>query len=112
MSSHNTDKQFRRILSSRGESSFNKAPSKLKSLIYSALIREQQKDGPLMSLDQTEAAGRGLCGWEKLMKAAPIGEKGREFFHCHTCHARLLAEHFEHVPISWAFCPYVEFQKR
>ena len=88
------------------------APSPLKAQIYSLLVAEQQKSGPLLGLRETEAAGHLLCAWEKLMAAAPIGENGKQMFHCHLCHARLLAEHFENPPIAWAHCPYLDFKKR
>ena len=112
MSDHNADRQLSRLLLSRGGPDFDRAPARLKSRLYSALIREQQKNGPLMGLKETEAAGHELCAWERLMRSAPIGERGQQFFHCQTCHARLLAEHFERVCVSWTNCPYVAFQKR
>jgi hypothetical protein len=112
MSRHSRDREFFRLLSSsEPAASVDKAPATLKSRVYSALIREQQKSGPLKSLSESEASGYELCAWENLMAAAPIGKKAHRLFHCHACHARLLAEHFESPPIAWAHCPYVDFKK-
>lgn len=88
------------------------APSRVKARIYSALIREQQETGPLQSLSETQAAGRGLCIFEQLVQIAPVGEKAKSPFFCWTCHARILAENLEKAPIFWGHCPYVAFQKR
>ena len=89
-----------------------RAPSRMKARIYSALVREQQETGPLQSLSETQAAGRGLCIFEKLVQIAPVGEKAKSPFFCWTCHARILAENLENAPILWAHCPYVAFQKK
>src|SRR5438105_4488374 len=110
-----SDKEFFRLLGgpeNDENAAHGDAPSPLKAQIYSLLVAEQQKSGPLLGLRETEAAGHLLCAWEKLMAAAPIGENGKQMFHCHLCHARLLAEHFENPPIAWAHCPYLDFKKR
>ncbi len=88
------------------------APSRVKARIYSALIRKQQETGPLQSLSETRAAGRGLCIFEELVQIAPVGERAKSPFLCWTCHARILAENLENAPIFWAHCPYVAFHKR
>ncbi len=88
-----------------------RAPSRLKARIYSAVIREQQETGPLQSLSETQAAGRGLCIFEQLVQIAPVGEKAKSTFFCWACHARILGENLEKAPIFWAHCPYVAFQK-
>lgn len=87
------------------------APARLKSRLYSALIRRQQESGPLASLAVTKALGRGLCVFEELVRISPVGEKGRSFNYCQVCHARVLAETVEKAPIYWKHCPYVDFQE-
>lgn len=112
MSNSRSDDRFRRIFLPAPDSSVEqKAPSRVKAHIYSALIREQQASGPLESLSGTQAAGHGLCVFEKLVQIAPIGEAAKTPFFCRSCHARVLAEKFEGVPIYWRNCPYAGFKK-
>jgi hypothetical protein len=87
------------------------APSRLKSRIYSALVRAQPADGPLASLSESKQDGRGLCVFEQLVEIAPVGTPAKSTFYCTTCHARVLAEHMENPPIWWPHCPYASFQK-
>ncbi len=89
-----------------------KAPSRLKSRIYSALMRQHAASGPLLALPATRAAGRGLCVFEALTSACPTGERVQQANLCAVCHARVLAEHIEGAPIFWHNCPYVDFQNR
>ena len=88
------------------------ASSKLKSQIYSTLTLRQAATGPLASLTQTKAAGRGLCFFEELVRIAPVGERLKSLNICRVCHARVLAEHLEKAAIYWPNCPYVKFQGR
>jgi hypothetical protein len=88
-----------------------KAPARLKSRIYTALIRAQQTEGPLASLSATREDGRGLCVFEQLVDIAPVGGQAKTKFYCTVCHARILAEHMENAPIWWPHCPYSGFQK-
>lgn len=94
-----------------GDGQEEHAPSRLKSRVYSALIRAQQETGPLQTLTESEAAGHGLCVFEKLVQLAPVGEKAKAPFFCWTCHARILAEHVENAPLFWQNCPYVAFKR-
>ncbi|MCI0352361.1 MAG: hypothetical protein L0Z53_23325 [Acidobacteriales bacterium] len=87
-----------------------KAPARLKSRTYTALIRAQQQAGALLDLTATKEHGGHLCVFEQLVQIAPIGQKIQSKFICHSCHARALAEAFEHAPIYWRGCPYVRFQ--
>ena len=89
-----------------------RAPSRLKSRIYSELVRLQQTQGPLESLPATHESGRRLCVFEDLVRIAPVGEKAKQFNCCSVCHARLLGEKVENAPIYWGNCPYVAFQNR
>jgi hypothetical protein len=88
-----------------------RAPARLKSRIYSALMQRAAAESELRSLPETKAAGRGLCVFEELMRVAPLGEKLKKVNICRVCHARVLAEALENPPIYWAKCPYAEFKK-
>ena len=114
MNSSHRDDDFFAELASRSEeqSAEATAPSRLKSKIYSAIVRRQQQSGPLLSLAQTKAAGRALCFFENLVQIAPVGERPKSLNPCRVCHARLLAERVEKAPIYWPHCPYVAFQKK
>jgi len=92
-----------------GESTL--APADLKARLYSALVRQQSRTGPLMSLTETHAHGHQLCVFEQLVRIAPVGETMKSLNMCRVCHARVLAEHLENAPIYWGGCPYVEFKK-
>ncbi len=87
------------------------APSRLKSRIYSALVRQQAETGPLLGLQETKAIGHHLCVFEELVRIAPVGDSAKRVNLCRICHARLLAEQLEHPPIYWPNCPYVSFKK-
>jgi len=89
-----------------------KAPSRLKSRIYSALMRQQAANGALLNLPATRAAGRGLCVFEVMTSASPVAERVKELNICRVCHARVLAERVEGAPIFWKHCPYADFQRR
>ena|SRR5438270_9188209 len=108
MKDHNTELEFRELFSGPPQST--RTPSPLKARLYSAFIAEQQTNGPLASLDETVAAGHGICVFEKLVQIAPVGERAKSPFFCHVCHARVLAESFENPPIFWPNCPYVAFK--
>jgi hypothetical protein len=93
------------------EESGERAPSSLKARLYSALVRKQQESGPLANLEVTVSAGYDLCVFEKLVQIAPVNEQAKSPFFCGVCHARVLAEHFNHAPIFWSGCPYVKFKE-
>ena len=113
MPGHDRDEELFRMLGEGDEAGIaERATPRVKSRVYSAMIREQQTTGPLQSLTETRAAGRGLCVFESLVQITPAGEEAKSRFVCWTCHARLLAESVENAPIFWAHCPYVAFQKR
>ncbi len=85
----------------------NRAPSRLKAKLYSALMQQEAETGPLFSLSATHARGERLCVFEQLVRIAPVGETAKSLNICRVCHARILAEHFEAPPIYWPGCPYV-----
>ncbi len=95
-----------------GAQSHAKAPSRLKSRIYSALMRHHAASGPLLALSATRATGRGLCVFESLTSACSTDTRVEQLNLCRVCHARVLGEHVEGAPIFWHNCPYVDFQKR
>lgn len=90
----------------------HRAPSRLKSRIYSALVRRQTQDGPLLSLSETKAHGQQLCVFEELIEIAPVGGALKRRNYCRTCHARLMGENIEDAPVFWSGCPYAQFQNR
>jgi hypothetical protein len=94
------------------DASAARAPSRLKSRIYSALVRAAQQEAPLCTLDESKTHGRGICIFEELVRIAPAGEAPQRVNWCRVCHARVLAEHVENAPIFWPNCPYVRFQNR
>jgi hypothetical protein len=87
-----------------------RAPARLKSRTYSRLMLRQAESGPLLSISETKASGRGLCVFEELARLAPLGESFKRRNFCRACHARKLAEVLEKAPIYWGNCPYSEFQ--
>ena len=109
MTNRDDEQEFRRLLR-QPQQTMEQAPSSLKARLYSALIREQQATGPLASLNDTVAAGHGVCVFEKLVQIAPVGENTKSRFFCYVCHARALAEKFDDAPIYWPHCPYVDFK--
>ncbi|MBM3762594.1 MAG: hypothetical protein FJW36_20395 [Acidobacteria bacterium] len=88
------------------------APSRLKSRVYSRLILEIEKDGPLAGLSESKAAGWGICVHEQLIEILPKQQDLQSFQYCKVCHARVAGENWENAPIYWANCPYCAFQNR
>src|SRR5574341_1056530 len=97
----NNDQFFDQIVREAPGARLDSAPGKLKSRLYTSLVRAQQLEGPLVSLTATKREGRELCVFEELVEIAPVGTAAKSAFCCTTCHARLLAEHLEHPPIWW-----------
>ena len=109
------DERFFTRLAARTDTvkgSGERAPARLKSRLYSALVAEQAASGPLLSLPATQDGGRPLCVFENLLQVMPVGERVTSMNPCRLCHARVLAEHFESPPIYWPHCPYVAFRRR
>ena len=88
-----------------------RAPARLKSQVYSALVAQQASTKPLLGLQETRAAGGGLCVFEHVVSTAPIGDHAKTMNPCRVCHARVLAEHMDHAPIYWPNCPYAAFHR-
>jgi hypothetical protein len=88
------------------------ASSRLKSRIYSALMQQHAAEGPLRSLSDTHADGRGLCVFEAATRVCTPAWGVQQLNLCRVCHARVLGERVEGAPIFWHNCPYVDFQNR
>lgn len=85
------------------------ASSRLKSRLYSALMRRQEQSGPLRGLGETRAHGYGLCVFESAWRRTVPLDAAQRFNCCKVCRVRVLAEHVERAPIHWRNCPYVAF---
>ena len=105
------DRGFEMVAEVVGDA-FHRAPSRLKSRIYSTLMLRAAETGPLASLRQSKECGEGLCVFEEFVRIAPVGEKLQHANYCRVCHARILGEKVENAPIYWPHCPYVQFQNR
>ena len=88
-----------------------RAPSRLKSKLYSSLMNRIEETGPILAVEST-CETHDLCVFEGLVNIAPLPERVGSVNLCRFCHARILAERFERAPIYWAGCPYVGFQDR
>ena len=53
-----------------------------------------------------------LCVFERAVQILRLGHVVDSLNYCRVCHARLLAESVEGVPLAWRHCPYAEFQKK
>ncbi len=89
-----------------------RASSRLKSKVYSALMRRAARDGRLRPLTEVRTAGHDLCVFERAVQILPLGQVVDSLNYCRVCHARLLAEWVEGIPLGWQHCPYAEFQKK
>lgn len=86
-----------------------RAPARLKSRVYSAVIARLATHGALLDLAETKQAGSHLCVFENALVMLPLGGDVRSTNPCRICHARVLGERMEHAPIFWPGCPYSEF---
>ncbi len=79
----------------RPDAAVDRAPGRLKSRLYSALVSRQAATGPLLSLSGSRAAGRELCVFEAAVCHLPVGEHVKSMNPCRVCHARVLGERLE-----------------
>lgn len=86
-----------------------RAPARLKSKIYSAVVNRLAEAGPLLSLAATKETGARLCIFEEAVAALPLGEHIGSKNPCRVCHARVLGERLERAPIFWPGCPYSDY---
>jgi hypothetical protein len=100
---------FEKLAAAVAPDTRERAPAKLKSKIYSALLKEMAADGPLLDLKTTRSAGGHLCVFEHVLTILPRGSRIPATNPCRVCHARVLGERFDHAPIFWPGCPYAKF---
>ena len=86
-----------------------RAPARLKSKIYSAIVMRMAGATPLLDLRETRKDGGHLCVFEQSIALLPAGTGIRSMNPCRLCHARVLGERMNHAPIFWPGCPYSEF---
>ena len=90
----------------------DRAPARLKSQIYSALLVRLAAPGPLLGLSATKDGGRPLCIFEAALSTVAVGQHTDSMNPCRVCHARILAEQLESAPTFWPHCPYAQFHRR
>lgn len=88
-----------------------RAPARLKARLYSALVVEQARNGPLLGLRETKARGHGLCVFEEIVAGVPAAAPLFPENPCRVCHARVLGERFNSPPTYWPHCPYVGLRR-
>ena len=88
-----------------------RASARLKARLYSALVAEQARTGPLLGLRETKARGHALCVFEALVAGVPAGVPLLPANPCRVCHARVLGERFDSPPTYWPHCPYVDLRR-
>jgi hypothetical protein len=103
------DLWFEQLAAATADGTQERAPARLKSKIYSAVVSRLAESGPLLDLRATKHAGGHLCVFETALTLLPVGEQVRSMNPCRICHARALGERMEHAPIFWPGCPYSEF---
>lgn len=100
---------FERLADMTGNVTQERAPARLTSKIYSALLAQMAESAPLLDLAETKAAGGRLCVFENALTIVPLGPNIRSMNPCRVCHARLLGERMDKAPIFWPGCPYSTF---
>lgn len=103
------DRWFEQLAEATGDLVAERAPARLKSKTYSAVVTELAASGPLRDLRETSRAGGRLCVFEQALALVPLGSEVRSMNPCRVCHARVLGEQMNHAPIFWPGCPYSEF---
>ena len=106
------DLWFEELAAATGDSTGERAPARLKSKIYSAVVARLTEDGPLLDLAQTRRDGCGdLCVFEQVLTVLPASSGIPQRNPCRVCHARVLGERMDRAPIFWPGCPYAEFHR-
>ena len=104
-----TETLLERLAAAEDEPFFERAPARLKSKIYSAVIHRLSESGPLLDLRTSKDEGSALCVFEETL--TPFGSDIASMNPCRVCHARLLGEHLDRAPIFWPHCPYADFHR-
>ena len=105
----NTDQLLKRLAATDEDAMEERAPARLKSKIYSALVNRMSEAAPLLSVAATKETGMKLCIFEEAVAVLPVGEQIGSKNLCRICHARVLGERLEWAPIFWPGCPYSQF---
>ena len=105
------DRWFEELTEAAADAVPERAPARLKSRIYSAVVARMAESGPLLDLTQTRKAGGHLCVFETALTVLPLGASVGAMNPCRVCHARLLGERLQHAPIFWPGCPYSDFHR-
>ena len=100
---------FETLVETTGEELPERAPARLTSRVYSALVLRMSDSGALLDLAATKQSGGHLCVFENVLTVLPLGQDLLARNPCRICHARLLGEWMERAPIFWPGCPYSEF---
>src|SRR5262245_28514761 len=103
------DLWFERLGAATDKWTPERAPAKLKSRTYSAVVARMAESGSLLDLTETKNSGGRLCVFEASLTVVPLGTNVSSMNPCRICHARILGERMEHAPIFWPGCPYSEF---
>src|SRR5436309_8562238 len=103
------DLWFERLAEASEDAPRERAPARLKSKIYSALVARMAESGPLLDLTSTKRFGGHLCVFENVLTMLPVGRDIGSMNPCRICHARVLGERLAHAPVFWGGCPYSEF---
>jgi hypothetical protein len=103
------DRWFEQLVEATRAVTPERAPARLKSKVYSALVARMAESGPLLDLAETKKAGGGLCVFENALTMVPLGTDIRSMNPCRICHARVMGERMEHAPVFWPGCPYADF---
>jgi hypothetical protein len=104
-----TNRLLERLAAEDVDAPFERAPARLKSRIYSALVNRLAETGQLQSLPATKASGGQLCVFEHTLAIVPCSDAVTSKNPCRVCHARVLGERLEWAPIFWPACPYSKF---
>ena len=103
------DLWFEHLADASGPVTEERAPARVKSRVYSALVARMADTAPLLGLRSTKEAGGRLCVFENLLAVLPLGRDLDSANPCRICHARVLGERMERAPIFWPGCPYSKF---
>ena len=100
---------FERLAEATGDVTPERAPARLKSKVYSAVVARMAAAGSLLDLTATKKAGGRLCVFENVLTVLPVGADVRAMNPCRICHARVMGERMEQAPVFWPGCPYADF---
>jgi hypothetical protein len=103
------DRWFDRLAEATDPPPPERAPARVTSRVYSAVVAAMAESGALLDLRRTKDAGGRLCVFEEIVAILPLGTDLQSRNPCRVCHARVLGERLDRAPIFWPGCPYSEF---